>query len=304
MPNRTAKFVSAIFVSILAGAPLATISHSETVAADNCLSGPKGETPAGSHWFYRVERSTKRHCWYLRQEDGRLSQAAPQNILPSAKPPSPPPERATQHSVANARAELSAQTNVNDEANTAWPANAAGLNDSPRADTPDANAMSAVVASRWPEPSGVSSAFSQRPAPGRLADNAPTRPMTMSAPAVAAVTDAAADSSSQSQPDSQSQPGSIAKLFVAIIAAVAFFGIMASLILTFSRARRPRRTAVRARRGPVWETTDDDRIVLSDYPDADPLPRRPHFARAVGEASDPDDRMAQFLAKMTGRAPT
>ena len=45
MSNRTAKFVSAIFASFLAGAPLTTISHSATRATDDCLSGPKGQTP-------------------------------------------------------------------------------------------------------------------------------------------------------------------------------------------------------------------------------------------------------------------
>ena len=41
MPNRTAKFVSAVFASVLAGIPLATASHSATPAADDCLSGPR-----------------------------------------------------------------------------------------------------------------------------------------------------------------------------------------------------------------------------------------------------------------------
>ena len=37
-------------------------------AADSCLSAPKGATPAGSHWYYRIDRVTKRQCWYLREE--------------------------------------------------------------------------------------------------------------------------------------------------------------------------------------------------------------------------------------------
>ena len=50
-------------------------------AADSCLSAPKGATPAGSHWYYRIDRVTKRQCWYLREEsdtaDDKFARAAP-----------------------------------------------------------------------------------------------------------------------------------------------------------------------------------------------------------------------------------
>jgi hypothetical protein len=293
MPNRTAKSVSAIFASVLASAPLTTISHGGTVAADNCLSAPKGDTPSGSHWYYRIEHSTKRHCWYLREEGDGLSQAAPLNISPSAKPPPARAEPTTQPSVVDARAELPAQTNRNAEPNTAWPALAPGLGDTPRAVGPDKNAASTVVASRWPESSGVTSASSPRPARSNLAANVPANPV---AAPVVAVPLAAADSSSKGQ------PGLIPKLFVAAVGALALFSIAASLISKFSRARRPRRAAIRARQRPVWESTDDDRIVLSDYREADFLPRRTTFARGVGEANQPGGR-TDFLSRISRRAP-
>ena len=302
MPNRTAKFVSAVFASVLAGAPLTTISHGETVAADNCLSGPKGEAPPGSHWYYRIEHSTKRHCWHLREEDDRQAApqtlAATQNVLPSAKPPAPQAKPATQRSVDNARAELPPQTNRNEEPNTAWPAVAQGVTDTSRANATDATAGSAVVASRWPESSGVSPASSPRPAQRNLADNEPASPIVRSAPPVAVVTHATADASSQNQ------TGPIPRWFVAVVGPVAFGSIAASLFFKFGRSRNQRRRAVRARRRPVWEQTDDDRIVLSDYPDADVIPRRPQFARGIDEASRPHDRMAEFLSPMSRRAPT
>jgi hypothetical protein len=46
-------------------------------AADECLSEPNGSSPAGSHWYYRVERGTQRHCWYLGSEGGNVRQAQP-----------------------------------------------------------------------------------------------------------------------------------------------------------------------------------------------------------------------------------
>ena len=110
MPNRTAKFVSAIFASLLAGAAFATISHGTADAADDCLSGPKGETPEGSHWYYRIDRVTKRHCWYLREEGEKLTlQAAPPAAASPAKPVAAKTETTMQRSVADARAEFSAQ---------------------------------------------------------------------------------------------------------------------------------------------------------------------------------------------------
>ena len=85
MGNRTAKFISALIGSIIAGAPLAAVSQNapsapsaastENTAAD-CLASPKGAAPQGQHWFYRVERATKRQCWYLRAEGAKATQSA------------------------------------------------------------------------------------------------------------------------------------------------------------------------------------------------------------------------------------
>src|SRR6202044_1443776 len=110
MPNRTAKFASAVLASFLAGAPLATVSHSAAGAVDDCLSGPKGQTPQGSHWYYRIDHATKRHCWYLK--DQKPSQSAAATPAPSTKPVSSDTEAATQRSIADAHAEWPAQTTI------------------------------------------------------------------------------------------------------------------------------------------------------------------------------------------------
>src|SRR5262245_13115736 len=51
-------------------ASVVTMAASVTTggAADECLRGPNGTAPAGSHWYYRVDRPTGRHCWYLGAE--------------------------------------------------------------------------------------------------------------------------------------------------------------------------------------------------------------------------------------------
>src|SRR5258707_7525534 len=91
MSNRPAKFVGALFASILAGAtfaPVTDIHAQAAAAADNCLTAPKDKTPAGSHWYYRLERGTKRPCWYLRDEKDKSARAAAQDSSTDAAPAS------------------------------------------------------------------------------------------------------------------------------------------------------------------------------------------------------------------------
>ena len=138
MSNRSVKFVPALFAGVVAGANLATmtdlraqvISAAEAAmpatqaAADSCLSAPKGATPSGSHWYYRIDRVTKRQCWYLREEsdtaDDKFARAAPPASAPpsvsapapssAAAEPTPPQQRTiTRKSISDARAEWVSQ---------------------------------------------------------------------------------------------------------------------------------------------------------------------------------------------------
>src|SRR4029077_11604259 len=130
MSHRPAKFVSALFASILAGANFAAVAENGTKsaengtkAADNCLSGPKGALPAGSHWYYRVDRATKHQCWYLGEAQNKTAKAAArQNSSSSASveadSPVPPQQApAVNKSVAEAHAEIpSPQSSVAQDA--------------------------------------------------------------------------------------------------------------------------------------------------------------------------------------------
>lgn len=70
MPRmRTAPVILALFV--VAGA-----NASRDARAEDCLSGPNGASPAGKHWYYRIDRATHRHCWYLGALDGRRHRVA------------------------------------------------------------------------------------------------------------------------------------------------------------------------------------------------------------------------------------
>src|SRR5260370_42120926 len=108
MSNRSVNFLAAVFAAALAGANLATVTDSHAqAAADTCLTAPGDKTPAGSHWRYKLERGTKRQCWYLKDENDKAARAAPQEPLdlsaeaaqpaaepaPAAADPAPPPPR-------------------------------------------------------------------------------------------------------------------------------------------------------------------------------------------------------------------
>src|SRR5215218_880362 len=151
--QRTAKYGLAVLVSMIAGIPLATISQGQTRGTDECLLAPKGTKPEGTHWYYRIDRATKRHCWYLREVGEKVSQSyRPAKAIP------PQAEAAAQGLVADAHAELPAQTNFQSsgdraaravQADAARPGNVAAL----RVLEPTRS----VIATRWPDPSGVSS---------------------------------------------------------------------------------------------------------------------------------------------------
>jgi len=299
MSTRTAKFVSAVFAGVLASIPLTTPSQGETPAPDDCLSAPKGDATAGNHWYYRIEHGTKRHCWYLRAQGDRVSQGAPQNILPSPKPPPPQTETVVQRSPADARAELPAQTNRDEASNTDSPPATTDWNAAPRANATAANTGSALVASRWLQPSGASPAAGPTASPQQPATTPPTSavsptPVASPAPADTTIVPAA------EAPSPRGERG-LMPLLVAIMGA---FTLACGLIAKFGRARLGRPRIFRARRGPIWELTDDNRIALSDDPGVQDLPRRRAFSQTVGHAGRRSGRSGEAFRRLSGQART
>ena len=279
MPSRTAKFVSAVFASFLASAPLATVSHSATGAADDCLAGPKGHAPQGAHWYYRIDRTTKRHCWYLADQRTPRSQTAATNSPAATKPQLPQDaEAAMQQSVANAHAEL--------------PADAARTENSDNLATQGAPTQRSLVASRWPDP--YSSAPEPTPSPAKRDSGAGVNSASQSQPTslLAASQFAAADVSPATP--SYSLPMQLA----ALTGVLALAGIIGTVMLKFGRSPQLQPSEISNRRGHLWESTDDDRIVLSHHPDAN------GFARGRYQAVDRNNRTAEFFAQISRRAPT
>jgi hypothetical protein len=78
--------VSAVFASFLTCVALTTVAGSSARAADDCITGPKGQAPQGSHWYYSLNRVTHRKCWYLGAEGLKVRQVASRKPSLSAMP--------------------------------------------------------------------------------------------------------------------------------------------------------------------------------------------------------------------------
>lgn len=309
MSNRTAKFLSALFASVLAGAPLGTMPQGAANAAEECLAAPKGASPEGSHWYYRIDRTTKRHCWYLGQRD-KSSQTASRSTR-SEKSTAAKTESSARHSIADARAELPAGAGVQQADQDDAPVRAASAapvtvaeNTQTTANTqamapawPDPQAS--VVASRWPDLPAASLAIS--PPPG-VAQSAASQPSTAAAALPAAV--AAAPVTAADSPR-QAQSGSIPMLLAVITGALALAGIIASVVFKFGGIRRFLKPAVRKERRSIWDNTEDESLLRFAHTEEDAaLSPRAGFDSGLDETDEWSDRLPEFLAKVPRRAPT
>ena len=325
MSSRTAKFVSAIFATLLAGASFVTASHGAPAEAEKCLSGPKGAPPAGGHWYYRVDRATKRACWYVGDAKEKIARATPETLPPAADSASPPDSANTQSSIANARAEWPLPQSRVEQGTSiftaprplATVAGAISPDSDPRANADDAGAQRSIVASRWGELAGSSTPASPEPATDNstpansraaptLSEAAPT---PSSAPPTAsragptasktALPLAAADASTEKP------TGSVQMLLIAILGALALAGLLASAIFRLSGRRR---NSSRGDRRVNWDSIRTDRPSLSDEARAARsmqerglLPQG-SLPRELRAADDPDERIAQLLSRPPRRA--
>jgi hypothetical protein len=170
MSKRTAQFISALVATLLAGASFTAVAENGTESADTCLSAPKGTAPAGSHWHYRLDRSSKRKCWYVRGEGSKAAKAASaQQESPSPAETANPPQPAASISpaVADARAELtSSQASTRQK-----PASAVNVPSSVGA--PGSNSL---VSARWLDQSSMASPGGTEVAANDTAASPPEEP--------------------------------------------------------------------------------------------------------------------------------
>jgi hypothetical protein len=308
MSNRSAKFASAMFACLFAGSSLAATSQGATntaEAADPCVSAPKGALPQGGHWYYRIDRATKRHCWYVGEAKEKPTRAVARENSPTPAEPAPPPkDAAAQRSISDAHAELpSPQTRPGQEAGIpigqqqilVTAPNALSAEYQP-ANAQDANAQRSVFASRWPETSGVNAPADPGPAADDSDAGAQADATAAPAATLASVTLTAADASSQSE------PGSIQMLLVVIFGALALAGLMGSAIFRFGSSRRISRSDIRLDRRAIWDSADTDQASPSIYPNPAVPTRRVEIPRELREAKDPNGRIEAMLERLARSA--
>jgi hypothetical protein len=311
MSNRT---VAIAFAAITGCASIFTITsplgaapaapESAAKAADECLAAPKAATPAGAHWYYRIEKGTRRKCWYLADEGGKTKKAAapspaasdaadadtpaPTKITPPAKQDTA--KKAIQKSVANARAELRSDSEDDQSlAETTWPpmpnasTNADIRKDNEAAATQPSSDTAGKqgwnVATRWPEP-GAASSTSDQPAaaapqpataltPERLAASgtvAQAQPQA-SAPVPAANPGAVPQTSQKPNPNPESDEGLSVRILLSLLVGVlALAAILGPLLFKYFRPKPREDDRTYVQRRPIWDLNETSRPFAHDHP--------------------------------------
>lgn len=326
MSIRSVKFVPAVIAGVVAGGSLATTTdlraqvlttsaeaaiQAPQTATDSCLSAPSGATPPGSHWYYRLDRVTKRQCWYLREEsdsaDDKFARAAPPASAPATASttdePAPQQRNIARRSVSDARAEWVAQpradvsptARVERTAATAAPAPIVEPNNA-RPAMPNVLAPAPLSSVRWND------------APTTRASVNPTDNIKLAAATPPAAQLAQAEAVQQQPMADQAVPAatmdtaaakptaSLQKLLVVMAAALALAGLIVSAIVRIGRLRA--RRAMRRKRRAMWDSAKTAKT-RRRAPQAQPQPQpQPVFRdedavlRRAAAAAAPQPRTA------------
>jgi len=304
MSIRSVKFIPAVVAGVVAGGNLATTTdlraqvlttsaeaaiQAPQTATDSCLSAPKGATPAGSHWYYRLDRVTKRQCWYLREEgdatDEKFARAAP----PASAPPSAstaeesaPQQRSVSRksisdkSISDARAEWQPRAEANPPARiertaaTAAPAPVVASNN-PRMAMPNVLAPSPLASMRWndatPTRASVNPTDIQLAAATPPAAEPPQVLEVQQQPAADQIAPAATMDAAPAKPTA-----SLQKLLIVMAAALALAGLTVSAIVRIGRLRA--RRAMRRKRRAMWDSAKSAKTRRrAPQPQAQPQPQ-------------------------------
>jgi hypothetical protein len=293
MRTTAAKFVSAIFATVIASSTLTAAPEVENEEkekpADTCLLGPSASTPPGGHWYYRADRANNRNCWYLGEAKDKRARktVAEEDSVAAEKPAAPAPKKpVAQRSITDARAELPPQTSVEPETKpvatqriTAAPADA-----------------QRAVSTRWPEPAAVSSPAP--PPPAAKTTEAPPQNQAQQATPPAPPPRPFAPQPLPAKANAADKPLSLPMLLTVLVGGLSVIGVMASVIFARGKSQegkpRPRRRLSRSAPMPSLQTSEK------------PAPEKPLPEKSVPEDSrapdDPTRRLQQMLADIQKRA--
>src|SRR5262245_8735983 len=94
------------FVSVILFMPLATVLVTAQIslaepAADECKTKPGSSAPPGRHWYYLINRTDQRRCWFLGPEGAQVRSQARETASNVSSPTRTPPR---ENAVETARA--------------------------------------------------------------------------------------------------------------------------------------------------------------------------------------------------------
>jgi hypothetical protein len=252
MSNVQAKLASALLLSVAANVGLTAVMVGAARAADGCITEPGADTPQGKHWYFRIERGSGRHCWYLRGEDEGSARTPVAEAVAPAKPPSrttgnAPPTR----SLADARAEYAPRARAEDNGDAApapsvfpdprLPPATTGIGPGAGTNAP----AESPLASRWPQASDTPSTANPPPTASLMVADAQSTEAETTTPVAA------------EPPQPYSPPvrevASLQKLLIVVFGALALAGLTGSLVYRLAgvRSRRQRQE----RRWPQRQAT-------------------------------------------------
>jgi len=310
MSNKAARFASAISIGVLVALSPITAFFGAARAADTCLSEPNGATPAGKHWYYRIEHGTGRHCWYLRGEDEKPASVGASGSAPAVTEASPRAETDAARSIANAHAELPSPVRAA-ETTTAAVTPAVPTAPAEAAGSVPANGAAALQAtSPWPVPPSLAQGSQSTVTASEEGSNSQPTPVPESAVA-------------QPAQAVERKIGSLQKLLLVAFGALALAGLSGSAVYRTAagarrRARRKDRwpkkvpakaisKAVSGATSNAWranapELADAARLPPGVAPELDGTAPRHTIPSARDEAEYPSERVERiedFLARLT-----
>ena len=255
-------------VPVILAASVVAISFSSTTgdAADECLSGPKGTAPQGSHWYYRVERSTGRHCWYLgaegqkvRSVSERTSQQTRKRVAQHSQQaqtsaPEPPP------AVRSAAPPVVAETKTVASFFSQYWASLFSGGEPPKIATAEEPKFGAVADASAPAPSSVTSNYTPEQNQTDAQDEMPLVWPVLTpeerAAAAAPAPKSVANSLTTSVPMPAPASGLGSRYMVAtLVGALAIAGILMALVYRLGAIRFTRRQ--QQRQAPRWDITTE-----------------------------------------------
>jgi hypothetical protein len=336
MAKGVAKFAFAMFAGLVLFAPVASNAQDsadspadkmapppveKTAPADkttveDCLTTPGGESPQGQQWRYRIERGTQRRCWYLRDRSDRAQPIL--TTAPAAKPlaraadaPAPRPPVLPPRAGNDARAELPFTRSRADTNPVTFPSRGRpspgmtiGADTGPA--IPDENLRRAAAMPRLSQPLDT---FSSSPSTAETASTVTNDPVTDTNANFGMPAAPAMPIDSGVLTEAPPPKTSLQKLLIAIFGALAFAGLIASLMHRLAIFGRKRR--VRQRRRMLWQSGKAARIHPAPAPQpalqaerAAPRPIRTSAQIASEQAQGQiEELLGQMAQRVKGQVP-